>query len=157
MHPKYTQRYFISLALILKRPRALAMVYKGLFLAFWHHNFFSQSSVCSDGGSHLRFPTFHSHGRRERNISIFFDSLPPTFPLLWYYFLNDIFRKQTLIIDWQLLPGKIHILKVSACPFLVDFRAEMSLQKDLHSREPTGTAQALLIVLFQDLMISKQF
>lgn len=58
---------------------------------------------------------------------------------------------------WQLLPVKIHILKVSACPFLVDFRAEMGLQKDLHLRKHTGTAQVILIVLFQDLMISKHF
>lgn len=81
MSPKYAQRHFISLVLVLKGPRALQRLVFSL-LTSWHHNFFSQSSVYSDGCSHLRFPTFHSYGCRERNISIIFDSLP----LRFHYF-----------------------------------------------------------------------
>lgn len=141
----------VGLALTPKGPRALAMVFKGMFLAYWQHKLFWHRSVYSDAGSRLRFHIFHSYGHGERNISIIFDNLPSTLPLLWYYFLNYIFRKKgILIINWQLLPVEIHILKVSACPFLVDFRAEMGLQKELHLRKSTRAAQAILILLFQD-------
>lgn len=154
----HTKAYFVSLALILKRQRALAMVCKGKFSAYWQHNLFWQTSVNSDGGSHLRFHIFHSHGCGGRNISIIFENLPSTLPLLGYYFVNDIFgnKKNT---DSQLTTfanENTHFKGLSLSFFIVDFRAEMGLQKDLHLRESTGTAQVILIVLFQDLR-SKQF